>query len=40
MEEHNLREIEGLSQRGRTLSIVDLINANTLDVDMAAHSLT
>lgn len=39
MEEHNLREIEGLSQRGQTLSIVDLINANTLDVDMAAFSL-
>ena len=39
LEEHNLREIEGLSQRGRTLSIVDLINANTLNVDMAAHSL-
>lgn len=39
LEEHNLREIEGLSQRGRTLSIVDLINANTLDVDMAAFSL-
>lgn len=39
LEEHNLREIEGLSQRGRTLSIVDLINANTLNVDMAAYSL-
>ena len=39
LEEHNLREIEGLSQRGRTLSLVDLIVANTLDVDMAAHSL-
>ncbi len=39
LEEHNLREIEGLSQRGRTLSIVDLIAANTLDVDMAAYSL-
>jgi hypothetical protein len=39
LEEHNLREIEGLSQRGRTLSIVDLINANTLSVDMAAYSL-
>jgi hypothetical protein len=37
--EHNLREIEGLSQRGRTLSIVDLIAANTLNVDMAAYSL-
>ena len=39
LEDHNLREIEGLSQRGRTLSIVDLISANTLDVDMAAYSL-
>ncbi len=39
LEEHNLREIEGLSQRGKTLSIVDLINANTLNVDMAAYSL-
>ena len=39
LEEHNLREIEGLSQRGQTLSIVDLIAANTLDVDMAAYSL-
>ena len=39
LEEHNLREIEGLSQRGRTLSIVDLINANTLNVDMAAYLL-
>lgn len=39
LEEHNLREIEGLSQRGKTLSIVDLISANTLTVDMAAYSL-
>ena len=39
LEDNNLREIDGLSQRGRTLSIVDLINANTLDVDMAAYSL-
>jgi len=37
--EHNLDEIENLSQRGRTLSIVDLINANTIDVDMSAHCL-
>ena len=37
--EHNLDEIENLSQRGKTLSIVDLINANTLDVDMTAHCL-
>lgn len=34
-----LDEIEGLSQRGKTLSIIDLIAANTLDVDMAAYSL-
>lgn len=39
LEEHNLREVERLSQRGRTLSIVDLIAANTLDVYMAAYSL-
>jgi hypothetical protein len=37
--EHNLDEIENLSQRGKILSIVDLINANTLDVDMTAHCL-
>jgi len=37
--EHNLDEIENLSQRGKTLSIVDLINANTLGVDMSAHCL-
>jgi hypothetical protein len=37
--EHNLDEIEGLSQRGATLSIIDLINANTIDVDMSAFSL-
>lgn len=39
LEEHNLSEIEGLSQRGKTLSIVDLIKANTLSVDMAAYSM-
>ncbi len=39
LEEHNLKEIERLSQRGKTLSIVDLINANTLNVDMAAYAL-
>ena len=39
LEEHNLREIEGLSQRGRTLSIIDLINDSTLSVDMAAYAL-
>lgn len=37
--EHNLDEIEGLSQRGKTLSIVDLINANTIDIDMSAFCL-
>jgi len=37
--EHNLDEIENLSQRGKILSIVDLINANTLDVDMSAYCL-
>jgi len=37
--EHNLDEIEGLSQRGQTLSIVDLINANTIDIDMSAFCL-
>lgn len=39
LEKHNLEEIEGLSQRGRTLSIVDLIKANTLSIDMATYSL-
>jgi len=39
LQEHNLNEIENLSQRGKTLNIVDLINANTLDVDMTAHCL-
>jgi len=34
---NNLRQIEMLSQRGETLSIVDLINANTLSIEMAAH---
>ena len=38
LEEHNAREIEGLNQRGgRTLSIVDLIQANTVNVEMAAY---
>jgi hypothetical protein len=37
--EHNLDEIENLSQRGKMLSIVDLINANTLDVDISAYCL-
>lgn len=34
--QHNIRQIEMLSQRGETLSIVDLVNANTLSVEMAA----
>ena len=38
-EENNLDEIESLSQRGRTLSIVDSINSNTIDMDMAALCL-
>lgn len=37
LEKHNIREIERLSQRGKTLSIVDLLDANTLSVEMAAH---
>jgi len=39
LEEHNLLEIESLSQRGQTLSIVHLIEANTLSIEMAAHLL-
>ena len=39
IEEHNLSEIAGLSQRGQTLSVVDLIKANTLSAEMAARSL-
>ncbi|MFW6171548.1 MAG: hypothetical protein ACODAD_13745 [Planctomycetota bacterium] len=36
----NSREIEQLNQRGgRTLSIVDLIEADTIDVRMAAHAM-
>jgi hypothetical protein len=38
-EEKNLDEIEGLSQRGRTLSIVDSINSHTIDIDIAAFCL-
>jgi len=38
-EEQNVEQIDRLCQRGTTLSIVDLINANTLSVDMAAYSL-
>lgn len=40
IEHHNLQQIEDLNQRGgRTLSIVDLIEANTLSLDMAAYLL-
>lgn len=39
IENHNLNEIEGLSQRGQTLSIIDLINAKTLTIDMTAYAL-
>lgn len=38
--EHNFREIESLNQRGgRTLSIIDLVAAGTLSVEMAAQAL-
>jgi len=40
LEARNLREIEQLNQRGgRTLSIVDLIQAGTLSVEMAAYAM-
>ena len=40
LEPHNLRQIEQLNQRGgRTLSIVDLIEAGTLSVEMAACAM-
>jgi energy-coupling factor transporter ATP-binding protein EcfA2 len=39
IERANLEEIAGLSQRGKTLSIVDLIEANTISLEMAAYSL-
>ena len=40
LERDNLRQIEALNQRGgRTLSVVDLIDANTLDIDLAAYML-
>lgn len=40
LEPHNLRQIEQLNQRGgRTLSIVDLIEAGTLNVEMAAYAM-
>lgn len=41
LEQHNLREIEGLNQRGgRTLSWVDLIAAGTMSAEMVAHCWT
>jgi len=40
IERHNHREIELLNQRGgRTLTVVDLIRADTLSVPMAAYAL-
>jgi hypothetical protein len=39
-EAHNFRQIEHLNQRGgRTLSIVDLIQAGTIGVEMAAYGM-
>ena len=39
-ERHNHQQIEQLKQRGgRTLSIVDLIQAGTLSVEMAAYTM-
>jgi len=39
LETHNYRQIEMLNQRGgRTLSIVDLIEAGTISVEMAAYA--
>ena len=40
LERQNLRQIEQLNQRGgRTLSIVDLIQAGTLSVEIAAYAM-
>ena len=40
IERHNHRQIEQLNQRGgRTLSIVDLIQAGTINVEMAADAM-
>jgi len=40
IEPHNHREIEALNQRGgRTLSIVDLIRAGTISVEMSAYAM-
>ncbi len=41
LQQHNLREIESLNQRGgRTLSFVDLIAAGTMSAEMVAHCWT
>ncbi|NCO93502.1 MAG: hypothetical protein GW911_19920 [Armatimonadetes bacterium] len=38
LDQHNLNELERLNQRGgRMLSLVDLVEANTLSLDMAAE---
>jgi energy-coupling factor transporter ATP-binding protein EcfA2 len=40
IEQHNHRQIEQLNQRGgRMLSIVDLIQAGTINVEMAAYAM-
>ncbi len=40
LEQHNYRQIELLNQRGgRTLSIVDLVRAGTISVEMAATAM-
>ena len=40
IEQLNLRQIEQLNQRGgRMLSIVDLIQAGTISVEMAAYTM-
>ena len=40
IETHNHREIEGLNQRGgRTLSMVDLIRAGTISIEMSAYAM-
>ena len=40
IEKHNHQQIEQLNQRGgRTLSIVDLIQAGTISVEMAAYAM-
>ncbi|MEN6643844.1 MAG: hypothetical protein ABFE08_15520, partial [Armatimonadia bacterium] len=41
LQSHNLREIEGLNQRGgRTLSFVDLIEAGTMTAELVAYCWT